>query len=67
MRMRERGDRARLSLEAATAIRIGRQLRGQDLQSDTAIETRVTGSVDLTHTAGADRCNDFIGPEDENP
>jgi hypothetical protein len=61
--MRERGDRLRFTLEPRGALGIGGEELGQDLDRDRAIEPRVARLVDLTHTAGAERTQDFVGTE----
>ena len=63
VRMRERGDRLGLALEAGERGGIGGQPLGQDLDRDIAIEARVAGAVDLTHPPGADRSDDLVGAE----
>ena len=40
-----------------------RDVGGQDLDGDRAIEAGVAGLVDLAHAAGADRGLDFVRPE----
>lgn len=42
---------------------IAGQRRGQDLDSDVAIELAVAGAVDLTHAASAEGRDDFVGSE----
>ncbi len=59
----ERGDRARLALEAHAPVFVLGQLRRQDFDRDCAIEARVAGAIDLSHAAGADRRDDFVGTE----
>jgi hypothetical protein len=63
VRMRERGDGLGLALEARERVGVGGQLRGEDLDGDVAVELRVAGAVDLAHPAGAERREDFVGPE----
>ena len=52
--MIQRGDGARLALEALAGVRIVGDVRGQDLDRDGAIESRVARLVDLAHPARAD-------------
>ena len=52
--MVERGDGARLALEACPQVRIVSDVARQDLDRDRAIEARVARLVDLAHAAGAD-------------
>ena len=47
----QRGNRPRLALEAAAALRIVRHGLGQDLQRDPATELGVLGQQDLAHAA----------------
>ena len=63
----ERGDGARLLLEAAQPVRIGREPRGQDLDRDVAPEPRVAGAVHLAHPARADRGDDLGRDPDDSP
>ena len=63
VRMVERGDGARLALEAGARIGIASDLGRQDLDRDRAIEARVAGSVDLAHAARADLGGHFIRAE----
>ena len=58
--MRQRRDCMRLALEARQAIRIGRELRRQDLDRDLATQLRVARAIDLAHAAGADRRDDLV-------
>jgi hypothetical protein len=43
VRVRERGDRARLALEARAAFRVGAQLSGKNLDRDRASEGEAPG------------------------
>src|SRR5207249_7433943 len=58
--MTESGDGFGLNLEALQAVRFGRQQLGQNLDGDVAIQAGIAGAVDLAHTAGAERSEDFI-------
>ena len=60
VRMRQRGDRLGLALEARERGRIGGQVRRQDLDRDLAIERRVARAVDLAHAARAERGDDLV-------
>ena len=55
VRMGERGDGARLTLEAQPSLGIRGEIRRQDLDGDGPIEPRVAGLVDLAHAASAER------------
>ena len=50
-------------LEAAQAIGIGGKGSGENFDGDDAIEAGVAGAINLAHTAGAERCKDFIRAE----
>ena len=63
VRIVQRGDDARLLLEAPARFGVGGQRAGQDLDGDRAIEPGVAGAIDLTHAAGADRRGDLVRPE----
>ena len=56
----ERAGGARLLLEAAQAVGVGRERRGQHLDGDVAAEARVARAIDLAHAAGADRSDDLV-------
>ena len=59
----QRGNRPRLALEAAAALRIVRRGLGQDLQRDAATELAVLGQQDLAHAACAEGADDPVGAE----
>ncbi len=61
--MRELGDAHRLALEPAERTRVHRELGGQDLYGDLAIEPRIACSIDCAHPARADRRDDLVVPE----
>ena len=61
VRVIHRGERHRLALKTPETIGIGRELLGQDLDGDVAIELRVAGAIDLAHPAGAESPDDFVG------
>ena len=44
-------------------VRIARERVGQDFQRHVAIELRVAGAKDLSHTAFANRGDDFVDAE----
>ena len=54
---------ARLLLEAAQPIRVGREGRGQHLDRDLAPEPRVPRAVDLAHPARAEGREHLVGAE----
>ena len=53
MRMIERGQDARLALEAREAIRIGREQCRQQLDGDVSIEPGVARAIHLAHASSA--------------
>ncbi len=63
VRMIEGGQRLRLALEAHQAIGVRRERLGRHLQRHVAIELRVAGAVNLTHTADPDEGDDLVGAE----
>jgi hypothetical protein len=58
--MAEAGDRPRLPLEALAQVGAGREVRGEHLDRDGAIQPRVTRAVHLPHAAGAERGEDLV-------
>jgi hypothetical protein len=65
VRMIESRGGARLLLEAPERLGAG-DVRRQDFQRDVAVELRITGAVNLSHSAGADRRDDAIRPNRES-
>ena len=63
VRMRQRRDRFRLSLEPGQRVGIGRDGRRKDLDRDVAVQLRIPRAVDLPHTASAQRRKDLVGAE----
>ena len=63
VRMRERGHRAGLALEARERVRVGGHGRRHDLDGDVAFEPRVARPVDLAHAAGADGGQNLVRTE----
>ena len=63
VRVRERGDRLGLPLEALQGGRVPRQVGRQDLQRHVAVELRVARPVDLAHAADAERREDLVGAQ----
>ena len=53
VRVIQRGDGARFTVEALPELRIGCELRGENLDGDDAVEPRIAGPIDLAHAAGA--------------
>ena len=61
IRMIESGDGAGLLLEAAEAIGVVGERRGKSFEGNVAEEASVACAVDLTHAAGANEGDDFVG------
>ena len=59
----EAGNRACLALEALANFRRIGQMEGQNLQGHGAVEPRIFRAIDFAHSAGADRCDHFIGTQ----
>jgi hypothetical protein len=59
----ERGHGARFHLKALAAGRIAGYIGRKNLQGDVAMEARVAGPVDFTHTAGAQWREDSVRAE----
>jgi hypothetical protein len=55
----QRRRRARLLLEALAPVRVGGELRREDLDGDLAPEARVSRAIDLAHPSGAERREDL--------
>ncbi len=63
VRVVQAGDGLRLALEALLQIGVGRDVLGQHLDGDRAIQAGVAGLVHFTHAARAEGGLDFIGAE----
>jgi len=63
VRMAQRGNDARLALEALAELRIVGGVRRQNLDCDPPIEPRVARLVHLAHAAGADRRQNLVRAE----
>lgn len=63
VRVVERGEHPRFACEPCSALRVGRQVRRQDLDRDITIELAVAGAIDLAHAAGAKRGDDCVRAE----
>jgi hypothetical protein len=63
IRMVQRRQDARLSLEARQTCGVVGKRLWQDLDGDVAAQARVTGAIDLAHPAGADRREDFVNSQ----
>ena len=56
----EGSQRARFPLKAGQSIGVRSEHLGQDLQSDIALQSRVTRAVDLAHPTRADHRDDLV-------
>src|SRR5207244_4489266 len=60
IRMIQRCQQPRFTLEARDPIRIARECFGQDLDRYTSAQLRIGGLVDVTHAAGSNMTLDFV-------
>ena len=60
VRMIQRRDGTRFTVEAVAQLRIGRELRRQNFDRDGAIEARVARPIDFAHAARANERDNFI-------
>ena len=63
VRMRELRDCFRFALESHPQLRVVRELGGQHFDRDVPFEPCIARLEHLSHAAGADGRDDFIGPE----
>src|SRR5436190_256762 len=63
VRIRQAANRLRFTVEAGAERGVSRERRRQDLDGDGPPETRIDRFVDLTHAAGTERRDDFIGTQ----
>ena len=63
MRMAQARDGFGFALEPVAQIGIARDVLGQDLDRNDAVEARIAGFVDLAHAADADQAGDLIDAE----
>jgi len=63
IRMRERGNGARLPLKASEAIAVGGQPRRHRLDCNIALEPRIARTIDLAHTARTDERHELVWTE----
>jgi hypothetical protein len=61
MRVIEGGNRPCFALEASFQLRIGTQVRGKNFNCDITAQTRVAGSIHLSHAASTKWHSNFIG------
>jgi hypothetical protein len=59
--MVEGGEDARLLPQASEPLGLARELVGQRLEGDLAMQFRVAGAVDLAHAPGAEPGHDLVG------
>jgi hypothetical protein len=62
VRMRKRGDGARLALEPRQRI-VRMSIAEEDFDGDVALQTPIARPPHLAHAAGTDPRNDFVRPE----
>ncbi len=62
VRVVQRGDGLRFTLEPGQVGRVGREGRRQHLERDDAIETGVAGAIHLAHAPAPRRCSMAYGP-----
>ena len=63
LRVIQRGEDLRLTLEAREAVGVLAERGRQDFQRDVATERHIARAIHLAHPAGAERRDDFIGAE----
>ena len=63
VRMVDRRDGARLTVEPFERDRVAGDGRRKDFDRDVAIEPGVAGAIDFAHATGTDRLEDFVGTE----
>ena len=63
IRVHERGRRARLAEEALLLHGVAREVAGEDLDGDFAIEACVVRAPHVAHAPCADMCNDLVVQE----
>ena len=61
--MLQAGDGLGLALKARPQIWVGRKVRRQYLDGDSAVEPRIAGLIDLAHATSAGGSLHFIGTE----
>jgi hypothetical protein len=63
VRLIELGNRACLAVKALSELRVSGERLRENLDGDGAIQTRVSGLVDLSHPPGVERAEDFVRTE----
>src|SRR5579859_3577109 len=63
VRMIERGDCFSFALETLAALRIGGEMRRQNLDGDASVQARIACAVHFPHPARAERGKNFIRAE----
>ena len=61
--MVQRAGGPRFLLEAAQAVRIIRDLRGQHFDRDVPVQSRIAGAIDLAHAPGSEECDYLMRAE----
>ena len=64
VRMIQAGDDPGFALEACDALRVVRQMLGQRLDGDGAVQARIDGAIHLTHAARGDQGLQLVRTED---
>ena len=63
VRVCELRNRACLSVESVTELRVGGERRGEDLDRDRSIQPRITAAIHLAHAPSANQRQDFVSAE----
>ena len=63
IRMIQRGCGLRFAREALHAVRVRRELSGQNLQRDGPVQSRIVREIHLTHAAGTEQRHDLVVTE----
>jgi hypothetical protein len=63
VRVGELGDCLGFALQPMAKIRVGRKIGRKDLDSYVAFESGVASAIHLSHSAGAERGEDFVWSE----
>jgi hypothetical protein len=61
--MAQRRDRARFTLETLLQLNVLREMLGQNLKGNSAVEPGVASAVNLAHATGPKRRLDFVRTE----
>src|SRR5262249_17792160 len=58
--MAERREDFGFALKSSEPVGVSRKRLGQDLESDIALQSSISGAIDFAHAAGADRRNNLV-------